>query len=65
VIQDILGHANISTTMDSYGHVLPETHRTATDGLDRLLGGDTKEQNTSQDEDKRESQGEEAREDKK
>jgi integrase len=65
VIQDILGHTNISTTMDIYGHVLPETHRTATDGLDRLLGGDTKEQNTSQDEDKRESQGEEGREDKK
>ena len=51
--------------MDIYGHVLPETHRTATDGVDRLLGGDTKEQNTSQDEDKSESQDEEGTEDKK
>jgi hypothetical protein len=37
----------------------------AIDGLDRLLGGDTKERNTSQDKDKRESQGEAGREDKK
>lgn len=37
VVRDMLGHSQISTTADIYGHVLPETHRQAADGLDRLL----------------------------
>jgi integrase len=37
VIQSILGHAQISTTMDIYGHVMEETQRDATDKLDALL----------------------------
>jgi len=40
VIMEILGHAQISTTMNIYGHVLPDTHREATDKLDDLLGDD-------------------------
>jgi integrase len=37
VVRDMLGHRQISTTADIYGHVLPETHRQAADDLDRLL----------------------------
>jgi integrase len=35
---DILGHSQISVTMNVYAHVLPETQRTAMDKLDALLG---------------------------
>jgi integrase len=38
VVMDILGHAQISTTMDIYGHVLPSTQRAAAAKLDALLG---------------------------
>lgn len=38
VVMDILGHAQISTTMDIYGHVLPSTQRAAATRLDALLG---------------------------
>lgn len=34
---DMLGHANIATTMDIYGHALPETHKDAADKLDKLF----------------------------
>ena len=37
VIMQTLGHSQISTTMDVYGHVLEETHRQAVDRLDALL----------------------------
>ena len=40
VVRDMLGHSQISTTADVYGHVLPETQRQATDTLDALLGGE-------------------------
>jgi site-specific recombinase XerD len=39
VIKEILGHAQISTTMDIYGHVLDDTLREATDALGALLDG--------------------------
>jgi integrase len=39
VVRDTLGHTQISTTADVYGHVLPHTHREAVAGLDALLGG--------------------------
>lgn len=37
VIMDILGHAQMSTTMDIYGHVMPSTQRAAAAKLDELL----------------------------
>jgi integrase len=37
IVRDTLGHTQISTTADIYGHVLPETHRYAVDDLDALL----------------------------
>jgi integrase len=37
IVRDTLGHTQISTTADIYGHVLPETHRDAVDSLDALL----------------------------
>ena len=34
VVQEILGHGNISTTMNIYGHVFPSMHRDAMDEMD-------------------------------
>lgn len=34
VVQEILGHGNISTTLNIYGHVFPSTHRDAMDDMD-------------------------------
>jgi len=38
VVQEILGHSNISMTMDVYGHVLPSMHRDAMDKWDDAFG---------------------------
>jgi integrase len=38
VVQEILGHSQISVTLDTYSHVLPALHRDAADKLDQLLG---------------------------
>ena len=40
VVQQILGHSNISTTLNIYGHVLPEMHRDAMDKMDDFFGGE-------------------------
>ncbi len=40
VISDRLGHANISTTMDIYGHVLPTMQRQAADIVENIWTGD-------------------------
>lgn len=37
-IQSQLGHASIQTTLDRYGHLLPESNREAGDRLDAMLG---------------------------
>ena len=41
VVQEILGHSNISTTMNIYGHVFPSMQRDAMDNMDDLFGGAT------------------------
>lgn len=40
VVMEILRHTQISTTMDIYGHVLPDTQRDAAARLDALFGDD-------------------------
>ncbi len=37
VIQELLGHRNIVTTLGIYGHVLPTMHKQAIDHLDELF----------------------------
>lgn len=37
VVMEILGHSQISTTMNTYGHVLPEVQRDAVNVLDELF----------------------------
>ena len=37
VIMEILGHSQISTTMNTYAHVLPATQREATTKIDALF----------------------------
>jgi hypothetical protein len=37
VIMEILGHSQISTTMNTYAHVLPATQREATAKIDALF----------------------------
>lgn len=36
-VSDILGHSQISITADIYGHVVPETHRTALGMIEKVL----------------------------
>ncbi len=38
VIQAMLGHANISITLDTYSHLLDGMEESAADGLDEALG---------------------------
>ena len=39
VVQELLGHSNISMTLDIYSHVLPSIHQEAMSKLDDLFGG--------------------------
>src|SRR5437588_6003795 len=39
IVQEILGHANISMTLGIYGQVLPSMQRDAMDGMDDIWGG--------------------------
>lgn len=43
VVMETLGHSNISITMDTYTHVLPELQRQAADAMDRALGNQSLE----------------------
>ena len=37
-VQEILGHSQISLTMDTYSHILPIVHEEATEKMDQLFG---------------------------
>jgi integrase len=39
VVQELLGHEDISTTLGIYGHVLPSMQKDALDNMDDLLRG--------------------------
>jgi integrase len=39
VVQELLGHSQISITMDTYSHVLPSMQRDAMDKMDDWFGG--------------------------
>jgi integrase len=39
VVQEMLGHATISITLDTYSHVLPNMHRDASMALEQMLWG--------------------------
>jgi hypothetical protein len=43
VVMEILGHTNITITMNTYAHVLPQVSREAADKLDSLLPPDKPE----------------------
>ncbi len=36
---DLVGHSQISTTLDVYTHVMPSLRQDAADRIDALLGG--------------------------
>jgi integrase len=38
VVQEMLGHANIRQTMDTYSHVLSNMQRQAAERMDEMLG---------------------------
>jgi integrase len=40
VVQELLGHSEISMTMDTYSHVLPSMQREAMDKLDAFFSDD-------------------------
>jgi integrase len=40
VVQELLGHSQISVTMDTYSHVLPSLQKDVMDGLDDFFGGE-------------------------
>jgi integrase len=39
VVQEMLGHSTVSTTLDTYSHVTPSLQRNAAEAMDQLLGG--------------------------
>jgi integrase len=40
VVMDVLGHSQISLTMNTYSHVIPELRREAADRMDHLFRDD-------------------------
>ena len=41
-IQDLVGHASITTTFDTYGHLMPQAKQEATAKLERSIFGEEK-----------------------
>ena len=39
VVSELLGHSQVSVTLDLYSHVTPTIHREAARAFDELLGG--------------------------
>ena len=39
VVMEVLGHSQISLTMNTYSHVMPELRREASDRMDAVLAG--------------------------
>jgi integrase len=39
IVQELLGHSEISMTLDTYSHVLPTMQRDAMEGLNDLFDG--------------------------
>ena len=39
IVSELLGHANVSITLDLYSHVTPSMQRAAVNAMDALLGG--------------------------
>ena len=37
LVADMLGHATIAITLDTYSHVLPDLQRVAAEAMDRVL----------------------------
>ncbi len=37
VVQELLGHSNISITLDVYSHVIPAMHQAAADKMDEMF----------------------------
>ena len=42
-IQAQLGHASIQTTLDRYGHLMPEMHEAEARKLDKLVFGESRQ----------------------
>ncbi|GEM_PF-4206101 len=39
IVSEVLGHGNISITLDLYSHVLPAMHHEAAAAMDAIMGG--------------------------
>ena len=39
IVSEVLGHSQVSITLDLYSHVTPSMHQEAADVLDRVLAG--------------------------
>jgi integrase len=46
VVQEILGHSHISSTLGIYAHVLPGMQKEAMDNMNTWFGNDSEEENT-------------------
>ncbi len=49
VIQELLGHSTIMTTLNVYGHLLPSMQDEAVDQMQRLFGKDEDEKHGEKD----------------
>jgi integrase len=54
VVQELLGHSNITTTLNIYSHVLPSLHQDAMDRLSNLFDHDSREDERKNDPDETE-----------